>query len=436
MRTLILWLPMVYGKIMMSNKIKMLLYVCSFLLLVCPVLGQGLPKTTPEQVGLSTARLDRIGKVANEYIESNNISGAVTAVSRRGKIAHFKSYGLMDIEADKPMSNDAMFRIASMSKPITSTAVMILYEEGCFLLSDPVSKYIPEFASPKVITPSSTPDSLSFEPAKTEIAIRHLLNHTSGITYGAGLHSKLYSQAKITSGLSPTESTIGEMVKRLAKQPLISHPGEEFHYGLSIDVLGYLVEVVSGMSLDDFLKQRIFVPLKMYDTCFVIPESKFSRLAKTYRRTDDGKLEKQDVDLAYLLNQTYFSGGAGLVSTASDYMRFAQMILNKGELDGVRILSRKTVELMTSNSIGDLYSAFRPNSGDKFGYGFGIRTERGQYDELESLGILGWDGAFYTRFWIDPEEQLIGVFMSQAQDNWNSSFVNKYRVLVYQAIND
>jgi CubicO group peptidase (beta-lactamase class C family) len=329
-----------------------------------------------------------------------------------------------------------MFRIASMSKPITSTAIMILYEEGHFLLSDPVSKYIPEFANPKVITPSSTPASIEFEPAKREIAIRHLLNHTSGITYGEGLPSKFYSQAKITSGLGPTEGTIGEMVKRLAGQPLISQPGEEFHYGLSIDVLGYLVEVVSGMSLDEFCKQRIFVPLKMPDTHFVLPESKFSRLARTYHRTDNGKLEKEDVDLSYLLSQTYFSGGAGLVSTASDYIRFAQMILNEGELDGVRILSRKTVELMTSNSIGDLYSAFRSNSGDKFGYGFGIRTERGEYDELESLGIIGWDGAFYTRFWIDPQEQLIGIFMSQAQDNWNSSFVNKYRVLVYQAIND
>jgi CubicO group peptidase (beta-lactamase class C family) len=420
----------------MNDKAKILLYVYSFVFLVCPVLGQGLPEITPEQVGLSSARLDRINKAVNEYIESNNIAGAVTAISRRGKIAHFKSYGLMDIEADKSMSKDAMFRIASMSKPITSTAVMILYEEGYFLLSDPVSKYIPEFANPKVITASSTPTSIEFEPAKREIAIRHLLNHTSGITYGEGLHSKLYSQAKITSGLGSTEGTIEEMVKKLARQPLISHPGEEFHYGLSIDVLGYLVEVVSGMSLDEFLKQRIFIPLKMPDTHFVLPKSKLSKLAKNYRRTDDGKLEIEDVDLSYLLSQTYFAGGAGLVSTASDYMRFAQMILNKGELDGVRILSRKTVELMTSNSIGDLYASFRPNSGDKFGYGFGIRTERGEYDELESLGIIGWDGAFYTRFWIDPEEQLIGIFMSQAQDNWNSSFVNKYRVLVYQAIDD
>jgi len=404
--------------------------------LVYPALGQGLPDAAPEEVGLSPARLNRINAAINKHIEANNIAGAVSAVVRRGKIAHFESFGMMDIEAEKPMRKDAIFRIASMSKPITSTAIMILYEEGHFLLSEPVSKYIPEFANPKVIVPSSTPDALRFEPARREIAIRHLLNHTSGISYGEGLHSKLYSQAKITSGLDPTEGTIGDMVKRLARQPLISHPGEEFNYSLSIDVLGCLVEVVSGMSCDEFLGMRIFAPLKMHDTHFVLPGNKLSRLARTYCRTDDDKLQKEDVDPMFLVNQTYFSGGAGLVSTAPDYMRFAQMILNGGELDGVRILSRKTVELMTSNSIGDLYSAFRPHSGDKFGYGFGIRTERGQFDELESIGIIGWDGAFYTRFWIDPKEQLIGIFMSQAKDNWNSNFINKHRVLVYQAVND
>jgi len=420
----------------MNNRAKTTLYVYLAFFLLQPTLGQGLPDATPEEVGLSSGRLNRVNTAINKHIEANNIAGAVTLVARKGKIAHFESFGMMDIEAEKLMRKDAIFRIASMSKPITTTAIMILYEEGHFLLSEPVSKYIPEFANPKVIVPSSTPDSLSFEPAKREIAIRHLLNHTSGITYGEGLHSKLYSQAKITSGLGPTDGTIGEMVKRLAKQPLISHPGEEFNYSLSIDVLGYLVEVISGMSFDEFLKTRVFVPLKMYDTHFVLPRHKLSRLARTYQRTDDGKLEKEDVNPAFLVSQTYFSGGAGLVSTAPDYMRFAQMILNGGKLDGVRILSRKTVELITSNSIGDLYAPFRPHSGDKFGYGFGIRTERGQFDELESLGIIGWDGAFYTRFWIDPKEQLIGIFMSQAKDNWNSNFINKHRVLVYQAIND
>jgi len=420
----------------MNKAIKTIVHACTVLLLVYPVLGQELPIAAPQEVGLSPERLNRIDKVVTSYIDENKIAGAVTMVARRGKIAHFKSFGMMDIDGAKPMRKDAMFRIASMTKPITSTAIMILYEEGHFLLSDPVSKYIPEFGEPKVIAPSSTPNSLTVEPAKREITIRNLLNHTSGITYGGGLHSKLYEAANITSGLGPTEGTIGDMVKRLAKLPLISNPGEEFHYGLSIDVLGYLVEVVSGMSFDDFLKERIFVPLEMNDTYFVLPEGKLSRMAQTYRRNKDGKLEKEDVDLAYLVDQTYFSGGAGLVTTASDYMRFAQMILNEGKLDGVRIISRKTVELMTSNSIGDLYAPFRPNSGDKFGYGFGIRTERGEFDELESIGILGWDGAFYTRFWIDPKEKLIGVFMSQMNNNWNSDLANKYRVLVYQAIDD
>jgi len=419
-----------------NKSMKTIIHMCTVLLLVHPVLGRELSIATPQEVGLSAERLNRIDKTLTSYIDDNRIAGAVTMIARKGRIAHFKTFGMMDIDGSKPMRKDAMFRIASMTKPITSTAIMILYEEGHFLLSDPVSKYIPEFAQPKVISPSSTPDSLTLEPAKTEIAIRHLLNHTSGITYGSGLHSKLYEAANITSGLGPTERTIGQTVKRLAKLPLISHPGEEVHYGLSIDVLGYLVEVISGMSFDDFLKERIFIPLEMNDTHFVLPGSKVARMAQTYSRSDDGKLEREDVDLKYLVDQTYFSGGAGLVTTASDYMRFAQMILNGGKLDGVRIISRKTVELMTSNSIGDLYASFRPNSGDKFGYGFGIRTERGEYDELESLGILGWDGAFYTRFWIDPAEELIGIFMTQMNNNWNSDLVNKYRVLVYQAIDD
>jgi len=229
------------------------------------------------------------------------------------------------------------------------------------------------------------------------------------------------------------------MIKKLAKLPLISHPGEEFHYGMSIDVLGYLMEVISGMTFDEFLKQRIFTPLKINDTHMVLPKDKVPRLAKTYRYRD-GKMVRDSIDLSYLMTQTYFSGGAGLVSTASDYLRFAQMILNKGQLDGIRILSRKTVELMTSNSIGDLYIwiPFEHNgiTGDKFGYGFGIRTERGKYDQLESLSMFGWDGAFYTRFWIDPKEELIGIFMSQVDSYWEENLIGKFRVLTYQAIVD
>ena len=414
--------------------VTLLLLVLS-LALSSAVIAQDIPKTKPEKVGLSSERLKRIDRVLRQYVDEGQISGVTALVSRHGKIAWSGSFGMADIENGVPMRDDAMFRICSMSKAITSTAAMILYEEGRFLLTDPVSKYIPEFRDPLVMEPSSTGTSYALVPAKSEITIRNLLNHTSGITYGSGLQKELYDKAGMTVAITPTEGTIGEMITRLAGLPLICHPGEEFNYGMSVDALGYLIEVISGQPLNVFMRERIFEPLGMDDTCFILPREKLPRVALLYSPDRNGTLVRDSVDPAYLCTRTYFSGGAGLVSTASDYWKFAQMILNGGELNGTRILDRKSVELMTTNSIGDLYSAFRIHSGDKFGLGFGIRTERGEYDELESLGIIGWDGAFYTRFWIDPREDLIGIFMTQT-GNWNLDLINKYRVLVYQAIVD
>lgn len=402
--------------------------------------SQKLPATLPKEVGLSSERLNRIDKVLNDYVAKGKIPGVVALIARHGKVAYFKSFGNMDMETNKAMPQNAMFRIASMSKAITSVAVMILYEEGNFLLTDPVSKYIPEFKNPKVVMKSPTSDSSILVPAKSEITIRELLNHTSGITYGDGRQAPYYKKAGMTVGLTPTAGTIKEKITALAKLPLISQPGEEFHYGMSVDVLGYLVEVISHQTLDEFLRQRIFEPLKMQDTYFTLPETKVSRLATLYKMGKDDKLVKATGYFPYPAPQTYFSGGAGLVSTAPDYWRFAQMLLNKGELEGVRILSRKTIELMTTNSIKDLYifNPFKHNGimGDKFGYGFGIRTERGEYDELESLGTFGWDGAFYTRFWVDPKEDLIGIFLTQVDAYWDENLIGKFRVLVYQSISD
>jgi len=417
---------------------KALFVLITFLISYSLVSGQGITVASPEKVGLSSERLNRIGSVMNVFIDSGKIPGMVTMVLRHGKVAYFEAFGNMDIEANKKMTRDAIFRIASMSKAITSVAIMTLYEEGYFLLTDPVSKFIPEFKNPKVVMKSPTSDSIILVPAKSEITIRELLNHTSGITYGEGVQSRYYRQAGMTVGLTPTEGTIAEMIKKLGQLPLISQPGEEFHYGMSVDVLGYLIEVISKMPLDEFLRKRIFEPLKMEDTYFALPKQKFSRLASLYQMGDDGKLFKVTKYFPYPKPQTYFSGGAGLVSTAADYSRFAQMLLNFGELDGKRILSRKTIELMTTNSIGDLYifNPFRHNGimGDKFGYGFGIRTERGVYDELESIGSFGWDGAFYTRFWVDPREQLIGIFLSQVDNNWSENLIGKFKNLVYQSI--
>lgn len=423
---------------MITNLRQLILFV--FLLcLISSALGFEIPVIESQDVGISSVRLGRINKVMTEYVETGKLPGAVTLIARRGKIAHFETFGFMDIEAGKKMQKDSMFRIASMSKAVTSVAVMILYEEGNFLLTDPISKFIPEFENPMVIQIDPETGAEKLVPARREITIRHLLNHTSGITYGGGLQAEYYQQAGMTVGLTPTEGTIEEMTKKLAELPLISHPGEEFHYGMSLDVLGYFVEVVSGMKFDEFLRQRIFIPLQMNDTYMVLPEDKLPRLAKTYQYKD-GRMQESPIDLSYLTTQTYFSGGAGLVSAPMDYLRFAQMLLNKGRLGDVRILSRKTVELMISNSIGDLYiwDSFEHNGimGDKFGLGFGIRTERGKYDQLETLGMYGWDGAFYTRFWIDPEEELIGIFMSQIDNYWDETLIGKFRVLTYQAIDD
>lgn len=392
------------------------------------------------ETGFSEERLARIDKAMQNYVNEGKMPGMVVLVSRKGEIAYNKAFGMQDIEGEIPMSSDAIFRIASMSKAVISVAVMMLYEEGHFLLTDPISKYIPEFHDPMVIVQLPESDETRLVPAHREITIRHLLNHTSGITYGDGLLSEYYRNAGMTVGLTPTKGSIGDMIKELGSLPLVSHPGEEFHYGMSVDVLGYLVEVVSGMPLDRFLEERIFRPLKMVDTGFNLPEHKLSRLASLYELDENGKLEKINKYVDYQGKQEYFSGGAGLLSTAADYLLFARMLLNMGELDGVRILSRKTVEMMTSNSIGDLYiwESFAHNGimGDKFGLGVGIRTERGTYDELESLGIYGWDGAFYTRFWVDPAESLVGIFMSQVDNNWDEKLVGKFRILVYQAIDD
>ncbi|MFC1551251.1 serine hydrolase domain-containing protein [Candidatus Latescibacterota bacterium] len=395
--------------------------------------GQEFPTASPEEVGLSSERLGKIDQAVNGMIENDLFAGAVTMIIRRNKLVHFKTFGMMDRENNKPMRKDAIFRIASMTKPITCLAAMILYEEGHFLLSDPVSMYIPEFADPLVLTSESTT-----VPAKKEITIRNLMNHTSGLSSGASYHAEIYKNAGIQGELSRPESTIGDMVRVLAGLPLLHHPGEDFTYGLSHHALGYLIEVVSGMTLDAFIRERILIPLDMKDTYFYLPESKLSRLAGLYKPVPGGGIERvpfRETETLPFGTRTYYSGGSGLYSSITDYARFCMMIMNGGELDGVRMISRKSVELMTTNSIGDSYSAFRTNSGDKYGLGFGIRSERGEYDELESIGTVMWDGAWHTRFWIDPKEEMIGLFMSQlSPKDWRLPAI--IRNTAYQAIID
>jgi CubicO group peptidase (beta-lactamase class C family) len=410
-------------------------------LLVVAACAESLEVVTPEEVGLASERLARIDAVMEEHIARRQIAGTVALVARRGSIAHLKAYGMRDVEAKRPMRTDTLFRIASMTKPVTSFAVMILYEEGKFLLGDPVSRYLPEFAQMTVLPPQDSAEA-GPQPARGPITIRHLLTHTSGLTYhwNKRLGGAL-KEAGVPHGLLEEEGTLREKMKILARLPLVNHPGERYEYGLSTDVLGALVEAVSGMTLEEFFRRRIFEPLGMEDTQFFLPEDQVQRLAVVYQREQDGPIRRApegpipdeagivySVTYPYRGPKRYFSGGAGLVSTAEDYARFAQMLLNGGELDGVRLLSPKTVELMTANHVGAVEASLG------FGLGFGIIRDERDLKELASIGRYGWGGFFYTDFFVDPQEELVGVFLAQLHPSGDLRLHEKFRVLATQAI--
>lgn len=421
------------------------LYVLTVLIALAPVAsGQGLPKASPKSVGLSQERLDRITAVMQQHVDEGLLAGAVALVARDGKVAYLKCVGMQDKERGVEMKPDAIFRIASMSKPITSVAVMMLYEEGRFRLSDPVSKYLPEFKDMKVIVTEPAGDGKTrtkLVPAKREITIRHLLTHTSGLTYHWDPRvGAQYAEAGITHGLIQTDDVLADGIKKLAQQPLVHQPGEAWNYGLSTDVLGRLVEVVSGLPFDEFLRRRIFEPLRMNDSGFYLPDSKVSRLAAVYGADPNGKVKRlgngilgegamrATVTYPYEGPKRYFSGGGGLCSTISDYTRFCQMMLNGGELDGVRLLSRKTVELMTTDHVGEL------SPGTGFGLGFGVTRNLREGGELTSVGAYRWGGYWYTTFFIDPAEKLIGVCMVQLAPAGKATLNDKFEALAHQAI--
>lgn len=398
-------------------------------------------------LGLSSERLERIDNAIDKSIREERIAGAVALVARRENVAYLKAFGMMDKEAQKPMQTDTIFRICSMTKPITSVAVMMLYEEGHFLLNEPIHRFIPEFKDMQVLVPpypedqTSPPDSL--EKARRPIRIRHLLTHTSGLTYNWDPRlGKMYNDNSIGHGLSQQEGTIGEAVKRLSKIPLMFHPGDQWMYGLSDDVLGYLVEVVSGMTLAEFFEERIFKPLSMKDTHFYLTDEKATRLAAVYSYLKEKGLQKfPDEPLSengFLLSagypyngpKTYFSGGGGLCSTAEDYFRFCQMLLNGGELDGTRLLSPKSVELITQDHVGELLD------GMGYGLGFGTISETSHLRELGSIGAYYWGGFFYTSFIIDPKEEMIAIFMGQLYPTGGLNLRERVLNLAYQAILD
>ncbi|MFD1819096.1 CubicO group peptidase, beta-lactamase class C family [Pseudarcicella hirudinis] len=389
----------------------------------------------PEKVGMSSERLSRIESLINRKISEKRIPGAVVFVARHGQIVLNRAYGMNDAEAGKSLKNDDIFRIMSMSKALTTTAVMMLYEEGKFNLDDPISKYIPEFKNPQILDTVNPADStFTAHPAKKEITIRHLLSHTAGIPY----ESALYAKAKIPTYYSMKPEKISETIPKLAALPKIHEPGEKFTYGLNTDVLGYFIEVISGMPFDQFLKKRVFEPLEMNDTGFSVDDSKKSRLVKVYEEIgkEPGITPKpSSMWTEYPVSgpKTYFSGGAGLTSTATDYAKFCQMMLNGGSFNNKKLLSRKTIELMTMNQIGDLEVWDRKN---KFGLGFEIYTEAGHAKLPSSVGAFEWGGMYYTHYTIDPKEDLILVVFFQVWPTKGWGIEKQVQQLIYQSIID
>lgn len=412
----------------MKNRVRFFLMLVLGLYLAIPAVGQSAPTTAPEVVGLSSARLERLTAAMQGYVDDGKLAGTLAMVARRGQVVYFEDYGLMDREAEKPMQHDTIVRIYSMTKPIVSVALMMLYEEGRFHLDDRAAKYIPEFQNLQVYEAGD--DGPTYVAPNREMTVRDLLTHTSGLTYGffSTTHvDTLYREAGIFNG-----PTLADMVQTLSEIPLLNHPGEQWHYSVATDVVGYLVEVLSGQPLDAFLDERIFQPLGMVDTGFYVPAGKIDRFAVNYQVSPTGlQLADAPATSSFAAPSTFFSGGGGLVSTASDYMRFAQMMLNGGELDGARLLSRKTVELMTMNHIDE---EFAPGYG--FGLGVRVMVDLAHGQQIGSEGEYGWAGAANTYFFIDPEEELIGIFLTQLFPFGFYPSADDFKTAVYQAIVD
>ncbi len=411
----------------MRNLKSILLFVFCIGILACgtaTVLQEhGLPMAAPEDVGVSAERLQEIAPTLQGYVDKGQLPGFLTVIARKGKIAHFETIGMRDVENKKPVEPDTIFRIYSMSKPITSVAVMVLYDEGRLQLDDPVEMYIPAFKDMKVYNKEQT----ETHAAKNKMTVKHLLTHTSGLTYGWGDKpiDKLYGELKIFK----RGSGLAEMAEKLGDIPLVFEPGERWNYGVSTDVLGYLVEVVSDMPFEEFLQTKIFKPLGMVDTAFSVPQVKVERFAALYRPTEEGGLRlARNAPLANDDVSFFPSGGGGLVSTAADYLRFCQMLLNGGELDGVRILKSDTVELMR-------YPHHQYGKDGAFGLGFHVVTRKDDDKNKRSTGAYSWGGAAATTFWIDPEKELIGILMTQLMNN-RYPFQGEFRKFTYQALLD
>ncbi len=424
----------------MSAKMTVLRVALAWLVLSAAAWGQGLPAANPEQVGMSSQRLARIAEVFKADVAKGRFAGAVVLVARDGKVAYFEAIGQSDPATGTAMRKDAIFRIASMTKPIVTVGVMMLVEEGRLQLTDPISKYLPQLAQRQVGV--EKPDAsgktvLVLEPARREITVHDLLRHTSGFTYsflGKSMVKDLYKEA--FAGVDSSGMNNAEFVERLAKLPLAYQPGTTWEYGQATDVLGRLVEVISGQNLGEFVTERILKPLKMRDTGFYVPADKLARLAQPGKDPASGQVPR-------VMDATkppkWESGGGGMVSTAADYVRFSQMLLNGGELEGVRILGRKTVELMTANHLdatvnvspGAPLNLLGPGYG--FGLGFAVRREQGISSLPGSVGEYRWNGIYGTYFWVDPRERLIGIVLVQ-QPGQTPYLMQVSKVLILEAV--
>jgi CubicO group peptidase (beta-lactamase class C family) len=402
----------------------------------------------PEEVGLSTPRLARIRAHFQRYIEAGKVAGTLTLVARHGQIAYFEPQGHLEIEQQRPMQRDTIFRIYSMSKPITSVALMMLYEQGLFQLDDPVHKFIPAWKNLRVFVSGNHPTFIT-APVERAMTMRDLLTHTSGLTYGSTERTNVdaaYRKLGVADRSKPG-ATLQDMINTLAELPLEFSPGTRWNYSVATDVLGYLIEVISGQRFDVYLRDHVLGPLGMVDTSFTIGAEQLPRFACNYQRQSDGRLQLVDAPQSSQYRQgSFFSGGGGLISTVGDYFRFTSMLRNHGELDGIRLLGRKTVELMTMNHLPDGQDLTQlaqagvftetAYAGVGFGLGFSVMRDPAKAHILGTPGEYAWGGAASTAFWVDPAEDLIVIFMTQLMPSSSYPLRRELRILTYAALVD
>jgi CubicO group peptidase (beta-lactamase class C family) len=394
-----------------------------------PAYGQALPTAGPESVGLSSERLARVTDALQAHIDAGHIAGVVGAVVRHGRLVYMEALGQADIEAARPMPEDAIFRLYSMARSITSLGAMILWEEGAFQLDDPVSKYLPQFAGQRVFADARSPSMDRTQPRRGDITVEHLLLHTSGM----GSRSSSIYRAE---GVRARSITLEQMVDNAARTPLFEDPGTNWRYGISTTILGRLVEVWSGMPLEDFLQERVFEPLGMTDSGFWVEPERAARLATVYRPSPEGELRPHQIeDIPFTEQPVLIEGGVGLVASTMDFLRFSQMFLNGGELDGRRVLQPETVAIMTVNRVPDALLPLNPRSlGRGWGLGFSIVIDAREFSYPMNDGEFWWDGSAGTRFWIDPVEDMVTIVMAQLSPARGEGFREEFKTGVYNAI--